>query len=98
MLDAKVRCETPTPGKKPVNIEQWKYEAVKRAILKAIPKSSKGVLFKELADQVSANLSAEEKEKLGSIAWYTTSVKLDLEVKGILARITDSSPQRLVRK
>lgn len=98
MGEEKVTCETPTEGKKPTRILKWKYESVKRAILKAIPQSSKGVLFKDLSKEVDANLSAEEKAKLGSIGWYTTCVKLDLEVKGIIKRLPGSSPQKLIRE
>ncbi len=97
MKDEKIRCETPTPGKKPTNITRWKYDAVKKAILKSIPKNSKGILFKDLAKSVEQHLSPDEKKKLGSIGWYTTCVKLDLEVKGLIKRLPDSSPQRLIR-
>ncbi len=98
MTEEKVICQTPTEGKKPTRIHKWKYESVKRAILKAIPKESSGILFKDLAQEVAANLSAEEKNELGSIGWYTTCVKLDLEVKGIIKRIPNSSPQKLIQE
>jgi len=97
MSDEKVVCETPTPGKQPTRIHKWKYEAVRRAILKAVPKKGEGVLFKDLSKQVSGFLSAEEKADLGSIGWYTTCVKLDMEVKGEIKRLAGSSPQMLVR-
>ena len=36
----------------------------------------------------------------GSTGWYTTTVKLDLEARGVIERIPNSSPQqlRLVKK
>ncbi len=34
----KVVCETPTPGKQPTRIDRWKYDAVRRAILKVTPR------------------------------------------------------------
>lgn len=92
-----VACETPTPGKKPTNIPRWKYEAVQRAILKAVPSKGKGILFKELPDIVGTYLQQDEKEKLGSITWHTTCVKLDMEVKGEISRVSGVSPQRLLR-
>ena len=97
MKDEKVICYTPTLDKKPTRILKWKYEAVRRAILKAIPKGDTGTLFKELSVQVEGFLSSEEKSNLGSIGWYTTCVKLDMEVKGEIIRIAGSKPQRLVR-
>lgn len=98
MTEDKVICETPTPNKKPTRIQKWKYDALKRAILQATPKSSEGILFKDLAKEVESHLSAEEKTNLGSINWYTTCVKLDLEVKGLIKRIPKSSPQKLIQE
>ncbi len=97
MADEKFVCETPTPGKKPTRIDKWKYTAVRRAILKSIPNQGEGLPFKELAKHVEKNLSREELQKLGSVGWYTTTVKLDLEVRGEIKRIDKASPQRLLR-
>jgi hypothetical protein len=93
----RVSCETPTPGKQPTRILRWKYDAVRRAILKAVPKKGEGLLFKTLPAEVTRHLTAEEKDNLGSIGWYTTTVKLDLEVKGELKRVPGATPQRLTR-
>lgn len=93
----RVVCETPTPGKRPTRIPRWKYELVRRAILEAVPADGGGMAFKELPDQVARRLSAEDRSGLGSVSWYTTVVKLDLEVKGELRRVDGSRPQRLVR-
>lgn len=97
MPEEKVICETPTPGKKPTCILKWKYEAVRRAILKVVPKKGEGLLFKELSNRVEDALSRNEKDRLGSIGWYTTCVKLDMEVKGELTRVAGAKPQRLLR-
>jgi hypothetical protein len=53
---------------------------------------------KDLRTHVAAHLSEIEKAGLGSIGWYTTTVKLDREVKGIIARVPGSKPQKLVRR
>ena len=95
--DERVACETPTPGKQSTRIEKWKYDAVRRAILEAVPAAGEGVAFRELPDRVEPLLTDSEKAELGSIGWYTTTVKLDLEVKGEIKRVSGASPQRLVR-
>jgi hypothetical protein len=82
MATDKVLCQTPTPGKRPKYIKLWKYQAVRRAILATLDDSVEGVPFKDLSTQVATRLSAREKNELGSVSWYTTTVKLDLEVKG----------------
>jgi hypothetical protein len=48
-----------------------------------------------LAALVAEHLPEDELDQLGSVSWYTTTVKLDLEVKGEIERIPGSSPQRL---
>ena len=93
---AKVTCSTPTPGKAPVRIEAWKYDCVRRALLAALPRGGEGLRFADLPGIVRRALTARELRELGSVTWYVTTVKLDLEVRGSIRRIP-GSPQRLVR-
>ena len=93
----KVLCQTPTPGKQPTRIARWKYDALRTAILASVPADNQGVKFSQLSELVEDQLSADDLEKLGSVSWYTTTVKLDLEVKGEIERLPDSKPQRLRR-
>ncbi len=92
----KVDCRTPTEGKNSTKIDKWKYDVVRRAILNILKSQPDGVLFSELANMVGQNLSEYEKQNLGSVNWYTTTVKLDLEVKGEIRRVEKSNPQRLM--
>ncbi len=93
--ELKIMCYTPTPGKKPVRIDRWKYDLVREAILDVLPADDTGVIFMELPALVEAQLSAVDLQRLGSVGWYTATVKLDLEVKGEIMRIPGSKPQRL---
>ncbi|MBB5517992.1 endonuclease III [Amphiplicatus metriothermophilus] len=94
--EEKIECRTPTPGRASVRIPRWKYEAVRRAILDALKTAGEeGFAFKELPDAVKARLSAEELESLGSVSWWTTTVKLDMEVKGEIERVVAKGGQRL---
>jgi hypothetical protein len=93
--EERVLCQTPTPGKQPTRIPRWKYETVRRAILEALSSNGDNMAFKDLPAEVSRKLSAEERERLGSVSWYTTVVKLDLEVKGELKRMPGTRPQHL---
>lgn len=42
MPEDKGLCRIPTPGKKPVRIDKWKYELVRSAILESLPKRGDG--------------------------------------------------------
>jgi hypothetical protein len=95
--DAKILCRTPTPGKAGTRIDRWKYDAVRRAILKVVPRGGDGVAFRDLPRLVGRALPAAERRRLGSVSWYTTTVKLDLEVRGEIARVPGARPQRLQR-
>lgn len=74
-----------------------KYEAVRDAMLTAVPQSDEGIPFKDLPMAIRAQLPAGEIPGGGNISWYTTVVKLDLEARGIIERIPGAKPQR-VRK
>jgi hypothetical protein len=73
------------------------YLEMTNAILHAIARNEDGISFKELPQRVSELIPPEAKLKIGSIPWYTTTIKLDLETRGEIERIPGSKPQRLRR-
>ena len=93
----RIKLLHPDPDKQGPNILKEKYDLVSSVILDILSadRSGSGILFKELADKVATRLSAQELENLGSVGWYTTSVKLDLEARRKIERIPKSSPQRI---
>lgn len=93
----KVLCENPVREKKPIRIDRWKYDAVRKAILSSLSRKGDGVLFSELASHVKSRLTNDVRERIGSVAWYTTTVKLDMEAKGEIKRVKGTHPQRLLR-
>lgn len=95
--EAKIACGTPTPGKQPTTIARWKYDLVRTAIRTCVPKSKTGVTFKELPALVADVLSAEDRARLGSVSWHTTTVKLHMETIGELERVEGAVPQRIRR-
>jgi hypothetical protein len=93
----KLVCQTPTPGKQPTRIDRWKYDLIRMHIHGVLPTDGKGIPFKDLFRLVGEKLSNEEKSRLGSVSWYTTTVKLDLEVQREIKRVVGASPQRLLK-
>ena len=59
------------------------YEPVKAAILQSL-KGSKGKTFTELTDDVVKIIRKKLPDFKKSIPWYTISVRLDLETRGIV--------------
>jgi len=95
--EEKILCKTPTLGKKPTRIEKWKYHAIRKAILRVLPRTGEGLLFMDLSGEVKKKLSKDIRQKMGSVSWYTPTVKLALEVRGEIKRVPGSKPQRLKR-
>ena len=81
----------PDSGKKGVNIDKAEYEVVRTAILEGL-KSQRDLTFIELRSFVDWKLTGHFE---GSIGFYFTTVKLDLEARDIIARIPGSKPQKL---
>lgn len=76
-------------GKQGVNIDRDKYELIRQAILASLAQRGE-IPFGELSEAVAASLSQPFD---GSIGWYTTTVKLDLEARGMIERVPGRSPQ-----
>ena len=93
MTDEKILTLHPD-GKKGVNILKRRYDFIKDFILKTI-ENEKEISFKSLMELAYQDL---EHKFDGKIAWYVVTVKLDLESRGIIERITKSSPQKLKLK
>ena len=78
-------------GKEGVNIDKAKYDTMRQAIVDAVG-AHDGISFDDLTATVQQQLNGNFS---GSINWYVTTVKLDLEARGIIERIPKRSPQQL---
>ncbi len=83
-------------NKKGVNISRKKYDQMVAFILNALTEVEHKS-FSDLLDQAVEELTGKFER---SIPWYFTSVKLDLEARGIIVRIPKTSPHllRLAKK
>ena len=84
-------------GKGGTRMNAERYEVYRKAILKAVPRSRDGILFSDLSAVVEALLPEAARTRMGSVMWNVTTVKLDLEARGLIARVPGSAPQRLRR-
>lgn len=86
----------PDPTKNGTRVTKTTYEAYREALLKVIPRSEEGIPFMELSQAVQPHLTPELLEKT-SPGWWTTTVKLDLEARGMIERVPGKGRQH-VRK
>ena len=81
------------PDKKQgVNISRDKYEIIRRNIM-SVMRANKEMTFMKLSRAVEKEVRGKFD---GSVMWYVTTVKLDLEARGEIKRVPNSRPQ-LVR-
>lgn len=78
--------------KQGVNISREKYEIIRKAIF-CVLKTEKEITFMNLSRAVEKEVNGNFD---GSVMWYVTTVKLDMEARGEIKRVTNSRPQ-LVR-
>jgi hypothetical protein len=78
-------------GKNGVRISKAKYDLIREAILGAMHSRGK-MTYKDLATAVNKKLEGSFE---GSIPWYITTVKLDLEARGVIERVPRTYPIRL---
>ena len=93
----RIQTRHPNPAKAGANFDAAKYWAVREAILRAVPATGGGLRFADLSTRVAPRLSARAIPGGGSIGWYVTTVKLDLEARSLIARLPGATPRRLLR-
>lgn len=89
MASKKIMTMHPDPTKVGVNIDQEKYDQIRDSILQILAEEGK-MTFTDLGDLVVKDLSGNFD---GSILWYYTTVKLDLEARKLIQRVPGSKPQ-----
>ena len=78
-------------GKTGVNISKDKYDVIKTAIFDTL-QTQGPMSHTELTNQVNLALGSSFD---GSVPWYVTTVKLDLEARGAIERISGTRPEQL---
>lgn len=84
-MESKITLRHPDPAKATTTINHQKYTTIRQAIIQAL-QTRERLTYAELARDVEQQLAGRFD---GSIRWYVTVVKLDLEGRGKLERIKD---------
>ena len=75
-------------------VDQAKYEAMKKALLKVVPKAAPGITQTEMRNKVVLHLPDALFPGGEKADWWSKCVQLDLEYEGILVRERDQKPLR----
>lgn len=78
-------------------VDAVKYAAVKKALLKVLPKKTPGLNQKEMMEAVVPFLPEDLFPGGAKAGWWVKTVQLDLEAKGIMDR-TDTKPLTWIRR
>ena len=87
----------PDPTKQGVRVTKEYYDAYFEALSQVIPDTEEGVFFSDLPKLVdpllAENIAANTKS-----GWWVTSVKLDMEARGVIERVPGKGKQRVRKK
>jgi hypothetical protein len=92
----KIKIENVLQPGKTYSADPVKYEAMKKAVLAVLPKTSPGLTVAEVQDRVLAHLPDDLFPGGAKSGWWMKAVQLDLEAKGVIRR-EQTSPLRLHR-
>jgi hypothetical protein len=90
-MEKKILARHPDKTKQGVNISKEKYDIIREQIVNILRENGE-VVFKDLPAIVKRKLKGRFD---GSISWYTTVVKLDLEARKVIERVPQTKPQRV---
>ena len=79
-------------------VDAIKYEATRRALLKALPATKPGLTQAEMLAAVPAHLPEDEFPGGAKAGWWIKCVQLDLEAKGLVERDRSAKPLRWWRR
>ena len=76
------------------SVDAIKYETMRKALLKVLPRTKPGPTQVEMGQQVPAHLSQDEFPGGAKAGWRVKCVQLDLEAKGVITRDSAAKPLR----
>ncbi|MCT7374951.1 DUF6958 family protein [Chelativorans salis] len=94
MKAEKIEVENFTSPGRVTRVDKAKYEAMKKALLKVLPKAAPGLTVAEAKEKLLQFLDQELFPGGEKAGWWLKAVQLDLEAKGIVKR-GNSKPLRL---
>jgi Family of unknown function (DUF6958) len=94
--ETKVAVENVNHPGKTTSLDKAPYEAMKKAMLRVLPRKQPGFTPEEIQSAVLPLLPEDVFPGGAKAGWWTKCVQLDLEAKGIIVR-SSTRPLRLTR-
>lgn len=89
-MEQKIQLIHPT-GKKAVSIQKEKYNVLKKVILNCLKEKGEST-HAEIQQAMTEDFRNNNIKFEGSLDWYLEWVKLDLEARNEIKRVSDKSP------
>lgn len=93
-MDQKIQLLHPA-GKKAVRIHKEKYDLLKNSIINSLKTSGEST-FAEMLQYTDDDFKKNKIKFEGSLEWYLEWVKLDLEARKVIERVSDKSPVKFM--
>lgn len=74
-----------------------RYDAMRTALLKAVPRTERGMAYKELNARVLPLLPKWWRDEGWSVSWHVATVKLDLQARGLIENVPGVRPMHVRR-
>ena len=96
-MDSKIEVRNVNVPGYVTKVDRTRYEAMKKALLKALPKRPPGLTQQEIRDAVLPLLPEADFPGGGKVGWWAKCVQLDLEARGLVVRDRQARPLRWTR-
>lgn len=93
-MDQKIQLLHPA-GKKAVSIHKEKYDLLKNSIINSL-KTSGEFTFAEMLQYTDDDFKKNQIKFEGSLGWYLEWVKLDLEARKVIERVSNKYPVKFM--
>jgi hypothetical protein len=84
-------------GRAAGRLPKRRYDAMRSALLKAIPRTKSGVAYKDLNARVIPLLPKWWQPEGWSVSWHVATVKLDLQARGMIENVPGARPMHVRR-
>jgi len=95
--EARVQVRTPNAPDYVSTVDAVKYEAMRKALMKVVPRKAPGLTQREMMAAVVPHLPQDTFPGGAKAGWWAKCVQLDLETKGVLFRDLSAKPLRWTR-